>query len=459
MEPAQTAAPRDSAAGIVLRRRPGSGVEVLVGLRAREAGFLPGYVAFPGGRLEGRDRPERYGAYARCASREIEEETGLRIEPAGWLDCGERTSPPLFRVRFRTRFFLAEVAPGTELPHSRPSSENERVAFESPGEVLRRWAEGDLLVAPPVLPMLRVLASDDGNDPEALAARLRETNAAEQRVPRIEFVPGIWVVPLSSRTLPPATHTNAWMPGGSAFVLVDPGSAVEEEIAALLAVVSRRRELGARAAAVLLTHHHGDHAAGAAAVARALRVPVRAHPAALERLGLDGDVRAEPIEEGESLDLGGLSLLPVETPGHAAGHLAFMVPERGALIAGDLVSGVSTILVDPSEGDMDAYLGALRKASALGCRIVLPGHGPPLAPEALAALLAHRLERERKVLTAIAGGSRPLAEIADAAYDDLPGLPLFLRARQALAHLVSLERRGAARRTDPEGRTWVASGS
>ncbi len=141
------------------------------------------------------------------------------------------------------------------------------------------------------------------------------------------------------------------------------------------------------------------------------------------------------------------------------GFLGLHYPARWGGSDGDLASGVSTILVDPSEGDMDAYVGALRKASALGCRIVLPGHGPPLAPEALAALLAHRLERESKVLAAIAGGSRPLAEIADAAYDDLPGLPLFLRARQALAHLVSLERRGAARRTDPEGRAWARAGS
>jgi glyoxylase-like metal-dependent hydrolase (beta-lactamase superfamily II)/8-oxo-dGTP pyrophosphatase MutT (NUDIX family) len=455
IEPARTVPPRPSAAGIVLRRTGGGEIEVLLGLRARESAFLPGYLAFPGGSLEGRDRPEREGSFARCASREIEEETGLRIEPASWLDCGERTSPPLFRTRFRTRFLLAEVSPETRLPEPSASpSENERLGFDDPGAVLRDWERGEVLVAPPVLPMLRVLASDGAGRLERLAAALRETNAAEQQVPRIEFVPGIWMLPVATVTLPPATHTNSWMPGGARFAIVDPGSASAEDLELLLAVVSRRRKLGSEPEAILLTHHHGDHAAGAATLARELGIPVRAHPDSLERLALEPDLRAEPIRDGDVLDFAGLSVRAVETAGHSRGHLAFFVPERRALIAGDLASGVSTILVDPSEGDMDSYLGSLRKATALGCRIVLPGHGPPLAAEALTGLLEHRLERERKILAAIEQGSRPLAEIAEAAYDDLPELPLFLRARQALAHLVRLERRGSAKRLDPEGRSW-----
>ncbi len=458
IEPAEAAEPRESAAGIVVRDGEDGRLEVLVGQRSSRASFLPGNLAFPGGRLEGRDRPDRGGAHARCVSREVEEETGVRVEPGRWLDCGERVTPPLFPVRFRTRFFLAEAPAGATIPPVPPSpEENERVVFEPPAEILRAWEEGAALVPPPVLPVLRALVGAKAASLVELAGALREVNTREQRTPRIEFVPGIWAFPLASRTLPPATHTNVWMPGGEAFVIVDPGSASDAEIDRLLAVVARREELGHRAVAVVLTHHHGDHAAGAAKVARVLGLPVCAHRATLDRLGLaEARVGAVPIEDGQRLDLEGLSLRAVATPGHAPGHLAFHVPERRAVIAGDLVSGVSTILIDPVEGDMDAYLDSVRRVQALDCRLVLPGHGPPLPPRALTDLIAHRLERERRVLAALERGLRSLADIASLAYDDAPTLPLFLRARQALAHLIALERRGAVRRSDPEGRAWAA---
>ena len=66
------------------------------------------------------------------------------------------------------------------------------------------------------------------------------------------------------------------------------------------------------------------------------------------------------------------------TPGHAPGHLAFHLRERRALIAGDMVGGMSTILIDPEQGDMGAYLDSLERLRRLDCRTLLPGHGPPL---------------------------------------------------------------------------------
>ena len=188
-------------------------------------------------------------------------------------------------------------------------------------------------------------------------------------------------------------------------------------------------------------------------MANALGVPVMAHPDTLNQVGvaLKG-AATEPVNDGESLDLQGMTLVALHTPGHAAGHLALHVPERSLLIAGDLISGLSTILIDPQHGDMDAYLGSLARAAALRCKLLLPGHGPPLPGKRLEQLIEHRTERERRIVAALGERPLPLGPIAAAAYVDTPeGLPRPLIERQTLAHLRRLERHARARQT---GREW-----
>lgn len=449
LDPAEPPVPRDSALGIVVRRTA-EGIEVLLGRRARRARFLPGNLVFPGGVLERADGEGEDG-WRQCASRELLEETGIALPPDGWLDLGERVTPPLFPVRFRTRFFLAEVAPRSDPPPPPSPDEIEALAFHRPQEVVAAWMAGRALVPPPVLPLLRALC-DVASDLPALADRLREVNALERHTPRIEFVPDIWMLPLRTRTLPPATHTNAWMPGGGRFVVLDPGTADPGELAALARAVERRRSLGSILEAIVLTHAHPDHASGAALAAAALGVQVRAHATVLDVLReMLGEHAGAPLKEGDTLDLRGLRLLVLETPGHAPGHLAFHLPEREAAIVGDLLSSLSTILVDPEEGEMEAYLASLERVRALGCRTLLPAHGAPLPGRAVDEALAHRRAREARILEALAAGAASLQALADAAYTDAPEAPRALRERQILSHLLALERRGRVCR---DGERW-----
>jgi len=148
-----------------------------------------------------------------------------------------------------------------------------------------------------------------------------------------------------------------------------------------------------------------------------------------------------------------MTLRALHTPGHAAGHLAFLVEERRLLIAGDLVSGLSTILIDPDHGDMEDYLASLARAVACDCSLLFPGHGPPLPGRRLSALIEHRHERERRIVEAMASGRLLLSAIAIAAYAETPGLPPPLIEGQTLAHLRRLERQSRARCAD--GR-WTA---
>jgi glyoxylase-like metal-dependent hydrolase (beta-lactamase superfamily II)/8-oxo-dGTP pyrophosphatase MutT (NUDIX family) len=461
--PAAEPVPVDSASGIVLRRGTDGRVEVLLGRRARGSSFMPGYEVFPGGALEDADEPGAPGGLSRCVAREVREESGLEIPVDAWIDAGERTTPPMFPRRFRNRFFVAAV-PASEGDEGLVPAEAEfdRLGFRAPESVLALWEVGRVRIPPPVLPILRLLAHGADERPVDLAARIAEANALEERAPRIEFIPGIWMLPVRTATLPPATHTNVWLPGTSSFAIVDPGATEPEEVARLDAVIERRREAGGEPSAVLLTHRHRDHAAGAPRLAARLGVPLRAHPVALEALEVSGPdaqgddpPRLVPIEDGERLRLGNVSLRAVHTPGHAPGHLAFLVEEQGALIAGDLISGLSTILIDPELGDMGEYLESLRRARDLQPVQLLPGHGPPLPARALERLIDHRERREQRVLDQV--GSRPteLGAIASESYDDVPEMPAALTRRQALSHLLHLQRRGRVNPVDASLSRWT----
>ncbi len=379
VEPAPIPEPKDAALGILVRRHGGA-IEALFGRRSRRSRFMPGNLVFPGGRLEPGDEPDRAGAFERCASREILEETGVAVPVDAWRAAGERTTPPIFPVRFRTRFFVAELPTSAGLPAAPPSpDEIEALTIEPAHKVLTDWEAGRALVPPPVLPILRLLAARERCDPAAIAAQIAARNAEEDALPRIEFLPGVWVLPVVSRTLPPASCTNVWMPGGPRFVVVDPGSEDSREIERLLAVIARRAASGDAAHAVVLTHHHRDHVGGAAAVASALGVPLLAHAETISRLPeIPRSVPVRALADGDVLDLDGTSLTVLHTPGHAPGHIALFDGKLRALYAGDLVSGLSTILVGFSDGDMDAYLASLRRAVECDPKTVLPAEGPPL---------------------------------------------------------------------------------
>ncbi len=123
--------------------------------------------------------------------------------------------------------------------------------------------------------------------------------------------------------------------------------------------------------AVLVTHLHFDHCGGAAALARnGLRV--LAHPWTTEglrtgdgeRAGLDisqergfypralgfDPCPAEVLEPGAVIDLGGVTVTAIDTPGHADGHLSFLAegPDgRTTLFAGDLVFPGGYVVLQP----------------------------------------------------------------------------------------------------------------
>jgi glyoxylase-like metal-dependent hydrolase (beta-lactamase superfamily II) len=144
----------------------------------------------------------------------------------------------------------------------------------------------------------------------------------------------------------------------------------------------------------------------------------------------------------------------VHTPGHASDHLSLRVAETGAVLTGDHVLGRGTTVVAWPDGDMAAYLASLERLKAVGASALHPGHGPVLADPAGAveAYLAHRRERERQVLEALAAGCSSAAEIVARVYADVDPALHPAAERSVLAHLEKLEQEGRVRRSGGAGR-------
>ena len=130
-------------------------------------------------------------------------------------------------------------------------------------------------------------------------------------------------------------------------------------------------------AVVLLTHHHPDHAEAAREFAERVGCGVRA---------LDPEYRlgSEGLADGDVVEVDGLEVRVIGTPGHTADSLSFLVPAEGAVLTGDTVLGRGTTVVAHPDGQLGAYLSSLDRLHALASAHELsrrsgPGHGPVIA--------------------------------------------------------------------------------
>jgi glyoxylase-like metal-dependent hydrolase (beta-lactamase superfamily II) len=151
------------------------------------------------------------------------------------------------------------------------------------------------------------------------------------------------------------------------------------------------------------------------------------------------------IEDEELIELAGepsLKLRALHTPGHARGHLCFYEERTGALITGDNIVGLGSVLIDPPEGNMIDYLNSLERLRALPNLSVLFGaHGPAMGnPRAkIEEYIAHRLEREANILAAVQAGAGDAREIVARVYTDAHPKAHAMAERAVLAHLEKLE--------------------
>ncbi|HEY2743429.1 MAG TPA: MBL fold metallo-hydrolase [Polyangia bacterium] len=264
----------------------------------------------------------------------------------------------------------------------------------------------------------------------------------------LDGAPWIRVIPLRTPTLPPATRTNCYIVGDGARALaIDPATPYADEQARLDAWLLAEK---VTLAAVVLTHHHVDHVGDAARLAAKHGVPVWAHRETASRVAGRVSV-SRLLDDGERLDVGPSELRALFTPGHAPGHLCFVDAKARAIVAGDMVASVGTIIIEPGDsGDMRLYLESLARLRGEvdgGATRLLPAHGPPIVDGGarIDFYVAHRLEREARVAAALRDAPATVQALVPAAYPDVAAAIYPLAARSLLAHLKKLEHDGRAR--------------
>ncbi len=236
--------------------------------------------------------------------------------------------------------------------------------------------------------------------------------------------------------------TNTYLVGGERLALIDPGPESPEHLAAMLAAV------GGRLRWILCTHTHLDHSPGARALQAATGAEVIGMRAP-QHANQDATFAPDRVfRHGDVLECGAFTLRAVHTPGHASNHLCYLLEPEKLLFTGDHMMQGSTVVINPPDGDMTAYLGSLEALLALDIARAAPGHGHPIETphEEARRLIAHRLGRERKVVAAFAANNpATLDELLPIVYSDTPERLHPVARRSLHAHLLKLER---------EGRVW-----
>jgi glyoxylase-like metal-dependent hydrolase (beta-lactamase superfamily II) len=202
--------------------------------------------------------------------------------------------------------------------------------------------------------------------------------------------------------------------------VIDPGPALDAHLDAVAATAERQ----GGAEGIAITHDHEDHVEGLAAL--------------VERIG-DVPVVSARAGAADGDTAGPLRVFAL--PGHSDDHLAFVAGR--AAFCGDAVLGEGSVFV---AGDLAGYLDGLQRLRELELAVLCPGHGDPIwdADGKLREYIAHRLDREQRLLAALDRGLTSEDDLLDAAWDDAPPHLRPFAAVSLHAHLQKLRAEGRA---------------
>ncbi|WP_372964138.1 MBL fold metallo-hydrolase [Marinobacter sp.] len=392
-------------------------------------------------------------------------------------------TPPGPPRRFDTRFFVAVAPEGHVASHD--GEETIAHLWISPAQALENHKAGKLLLGLPTIRTLRVLCDFSttselmryahANPPEAFptdpwpALRKGKPILLEPNAPAydeamkldpegagsvnaqitpgdpVEIAAGVVRLTAPNPGMMTGPGTNTYIVGFERFTVIDPGPANEAHIERILALT------GGAVDQVLVTHTHHDHSPGVKLLkertgCRAIGWP--APDCAGQDTGFSPD---EEPAHGDLIKTEAGLLKVLHTPGHASNHLCYLLTNQELLFSGDHIMQGSTVVINPPDGDMKAYIESLYDLLEEQVQFIAPAHGFLMGhPEAVVDyLITHRLSREHKVFRVLeAMAPISLKDLTAEAYDDVPAAIHQLAARSALAHLEKLEAEHRAFRKD-----------
>ncbi len=398
-------------------------------------------------------------------------------------------TPPGVPKRYDTRFFVTEM-PELQVA-SQDDQETDAQLWITPADALAQRRE--LKLAPPTWKIMELLQRL--GDVDAVMAHARGLQQVPRIMPRLasgsqglrpvmpdeapyaelgrldpdghgkfsyELAPGpaVRLSPRLIRVTAPngsmmtGPGTNTYLIGGgdaNQWAVLDPGPDDAVHVQAIIDAAPGPIRW------IFVTHTHKDHSPAAQALKARIGAPLHGMAPLHAEWQDTAFVPDVPLAGGEVFALPGDSQLHVlHTPGHAGNHLCYLLAEERLLFTGDHVMQGSTVVINPPDGDMGAYLKSLRELLALELDWLAPGHGflMPQPRRAMQQIIDHRLKREAKVLRAFVDhAARPTDELLAAVYDDVPPKLHAMARRSLLAHLHKL--RDDGRVVEAAGGHWA----
>ena len=339
---------------------------------------------------------------------------------------------------------------------------------------------------------------------QVTGTRQREAWLAREFPPVEEVTGGVWSIPVPIPDNPLRYVLTYLIEHQSGFLMVDPGWNHPDSWTALTTGLAAAQIPMSAITAVVITHVHPDHHGLSGAVREQSGAWIAMHEredAWLAGLAEPSDIRAgmlsymrlsgappehlaelsarqpaggpgrgmaradRTLTHGDLIDVPGLEMRAIWTPGHSPGHLCFHLESRGLLLTGDHVLPRITpniSVYDLTSSPLDDYLGSLAALRGIEPGEVLPAHEYRFTDldarlDALAEHHQERLDEVSQALSAVPDGlsawqvalrvswSRPWDQLGPFQHQAALG--------EVSAHLRHLERHGRARRTEADGTT------
>ncbi len=266
-----------------------------------------------------------------------------------------------------------------------------------------------------------------------------------------EIAPGVRRLVARNPGFMTGPGTNTYLVGTQRCAVIDPGPHDLVHIERILEAA------GGRVSAILATHTHPDHSPAVAALAQSTGAEVLGRGAPVHGRQDATFAPTRVLNDGDVVRVGDMALRAIHTPGHASNHVCYLLEGSGMLFSGDHVMQGSTVVIGPPDGNMQLYLQSLARLQREPVTRIAPGHGTVIedAQAEVARLIAHRLQREAKVVERLRRAGRATIDVLVASvYDDVDPRLHPVAKGSLLAHLLKLEADGRAARDDAADATW-----